>query len=267
MQVSGAFEPGEKRNYAVDQPMQQPICDVKLADAALRNLHLDCSFQSDDGKQFSSRILHLSGEALVIEAPQRQGCPVELSPGETVVCSCRLGHEILRFPATVAGRTSYPPGSDAPASAVRLERLGQLTVVHRRRYYRVALGEHRPTEVMCWVVQLGQSGAVSVCSKFAGEMADLSQGGIGVVVKDKELLSDREGRQLWVRFTLPGENESLIFRVELRHVESLEEEGTYRIGLKFMHYVDPGQHERIVERLACFTTLSNRPAQLDDDDG
>jgi len=224
----------------------------KIAEAALRNLHLDCFSEDSSAKPFTSRMLQWNGTELLIDPPQHQGRPVELLVGERVICSCRLGAEILRFTAAAAGRIRLP-GDDGPgASAVRLESLGNVHVVQRRRYYRVSLAGRAPSEVTCWLVEPDESGSARVCSRFVGRMSDLSTGGLGVIVRDRQVLDELAGRQIWVRFVLPDENESLIFHAELRYAEALADGGGCRIGLEFMEYIEPGQQAAVVEKLGRF---------------
>jgi c-di-GMP-binding flagellar brake protein YcgR len=232
----------------------------KIAEAALRNLHLDCFSEDNGAKPFTSRMREWDGAELLIDPPQHQGRPVELAPGERVVCSCRLGQEVIRFTATAAGPACLPGDDQRRTSAVRLASLGNMQVIQRRRYYRVSLAGREPSEVTCWLVDQDESGSASVCSKFMGRITDLSTGGVGVEVANKQVLDELEGRQIWVRFVLPTENESLIFRAESRYARALDEGEGYRIGLEFMEYIEPGQHSAVIEKLARFVALG-QPAK------
>jgi len=236
----------------VDHNLQQEHEFDKIAEAALRNLHLDCFLRDEDTTQFSSRMLHLGADGLVIERPHHQGQALQVSDGDRVVCSCRLGQEILRFHAVVAEHVWFRLNQQAGIPAVLLCELSEPRLVQRRRYFRLALTNRRPADVTCWLVMTEESGAVRVCSKFDGKIVDLSTGGIGVLIEDESLLVDTTDRQLWVRFSLPNENESLIFRVELRHMQGGTGQGDCRIGLEFMEYVEPGREQAIVEKLAEF---------------
>ena len=239
--------------------MKQAIANdhgqTKIAEAALRNLHLDCFLAADGERHFTSRVLGLAEGGLAIDAPVHRGRPVELTPGECVVCSCRLGREILRFTAVVADATRAPTGQ-VGSPTVRLAEIGELTTVQRRRHYRMSLDGRQPVDVTCWLVELAESGEAGVCSMFAAQMADVSPGGACVIIRGDQLLNDLDGRQVWVRFMLPEQkNESLIFRVEPRHVQATDDGSGWRIGVEFMEYIEPGQHQLIVDKLARFVML------------
>jgi len=224
----------------------------KIAEAALRNLHLDCFAEDNGPRPFTSRMLHWEGETLLIAPPHHQGQPVRLDAGQHVVCSCRLGREVLRFAARVAPLTANGPDGSGPTGAIRLCELGDPQTVEQRRYYRVSLAGRTPTDVTCWLVEADGDGPAKVRSRFNGYIMDISCGGVGVLAKTDQFTESAENRQLWIRFMLPTENESLIFRTALRHIQPHEQEGHYQIGLEFLEYIEPGQHQETVDRLARF---------------
>lgn len=227
-----------------------PAGAAKLAEAALRNLHMDCSCLAPDGRQFTARMIVWRAGELVGTAPAAAGQHVSLQAGQQVVCSCKLGQEVLRFSATVAVGQASPDGRGAESAQLHLTHITEPQVVQRRRYYRIPLAGRHPSSATCWLVDQREPGLPKVCSKLDGEILDLSAGGIGVIlVDDARLLAQAAELQTWVRFMVPGENESLIFRAALRHTE-LTGDGRCRVGLEFLEYVEPGQHQAVIERLA-----------------
>jgi c-di-GMP-binding flagellar brake protein YcgR len=236
----------------------------KIAEAALRNLHLDCFSEDNGAKPFASRMREWDGAELLIDPPQHHGRPVELAPGERVVCSCRLGQEIIRFTAVAAGDVCPGQDDQKRTALMRLTSLGGAQVIQRRRYYRVSLAGRDPSEVTCWLVAQDGSGVAEVCSKFVGRMTDLSAGGVGLVVAGKVAMDELAGRQIWVRFALPTENESLIFRTKSRYAEAVADGEGCRIGLEFMEYIEPGQHSAVIEKLSRFVAM-RQPAKDSDD--
>ena len=247
--------------------MQQPDTskgDAKLAEAALRNLHMDCRCGDPDGRAFTARMVAWQEGVLLATAPVAHGRPVALEAGQAVVCSCKLGQEVLRFSARVAQRCQAAE-SDAGTPPLQLAELTPPEVVQRRRYYRIPLTGRQPSAVTCWLVEPARrdAGAGSpaedaapsgprVFCKRDGRVMDLSGGGIGIVIDDPRFAADAQGRQVWVRFGMPAENESLIFRAAVRHVQE-HPGGGCRIGLEFVEYIEPGQHQAVIERLGRFT--------------
>jgi c-di-GMP-binding flagellar brake protein YcgR len=176
---------------------------------------------------------------------------VQLSAGQVVVCSCRLGQEVLRFTARVAAGDASPNATEKENPPLHLADIAELKVVQRRRYYRIGLAGRQPSGATCWLVEQRPGGLPRVCSQLEGQIVDVSESGIGVIlVDDARLLEQAQGLQMWVRFTLPDENESLIFRAALRHMETSQ--GRSRVGLEFVEYVEPGQHQAVIDRLAKF---------------
>lgn len=233
----------------------------KLAEAALRNLHLDCRCDSSDGGgQFQSRLLHFGPGGLVIDPPRKQGQPVELSPGQQITCTCRLGREILRFAATVRRGIRFRLNAQTDVQATLLDAPGRLEVVQRRRYYRVSLLGRSPLDVTLWPVGVGTDGKAAVAGEFHGRIKNISAGGIGALLKDESFFELAKDRQVWARFTLPEENESLIFQMNVRHREFIESSGMWYAGLEIVEFIEPGAHELVVERLTRFVARQERVA-------
>jgi hypothetical protein len=226
---------------------------AKLAEAALRNLHMDCHCPPPDGREFSSRMMFWRNDELVGSSPLAGGKPVFLRAGQELVCSCKLGQEVLRFAARVAGLQMAPDGVGTDKANLRLTQISSLQVVQRRRYYRIPLAARQPSQVTVWLVDQRLPGSPKVCSKLDGQLLDLSSAGAGLLLSDEQgLLEHAQDFQMWVRFTLPGENESLIFRATPRHVDLPQPEGR-RVGLEFVEYIEPGSHKAVIQRLANFS--------------
>ncbi len=225
----------------------------KVAEAALRNLYVDGHVGDDPAaRHFESRMLRLGLEGLLIAPPSFRGTPVDLNAGDTMVCSCRLGREILRFTAVVKDPACVATEGDREMPATLLSCPAEPTVVQRRRYFRLSLAGRQGTEATFWAVENSDAGATRVCGEFHGAIQDVSANGVGVELPDGEPLQQLGDRQLWVRFTLPGENESLIFRVELKHVQAPDPHGSCRIGLELVEFVEPGQYQSVFRKLTQF---------------
>jgi len=224
----------------------------KVAEAALRNLYVDGQTVEEPARRFESRLRRLAREGLLIDPPHYHGEPIELTAGEMVTCSCQLGREILRFTAIVRepAYTGTDSGREFPAALLSCP--DEPTVVQRRRYFRLPLSGRQDTEATFWAVEADPKGPTRVCGEFHGTILDVSAGGVGVALRDAEPIQQLGHRQLWVRFTLPGENESLIFRVELKHVQAPDAHGACQIGLELVEFIEPGQYQAIFRKLTQF---------------
>ncbi len=228
-----------------------------LAEGALRNLHLDCVLDQADGGTFNSRMLHYADERLWIADLTHVGRVTKNAEGRTLVCSCRLGRDILRFSGVIVSRAGFQLNARHRVAALVLKDLTPPQVVQRRRYFRISLAGHASADVTIWVVDpFDEAGAVQ--GETCGRMVDLSGGGVGVLVADASVLADSQDKQLWARFALPGENESLLFRVALRHVRPLADRRAHHVGIEFIEYVDPGRHQRVVDDLVRFVSRQER---------
>ena len=240
---------------AVEQEQDGSL--AMLAEGALRNLHLDCRFEKGPVETFSSRMLHLDDEGLVIADPARRHINGSLDPGVRLICSGRLGRDIFRFACVVAGRRWFQINSAKRVAALLMTELAEPAVIQRRRYFRVSLAGHELSHMTCWVVEQTDDGA-RVIEEFSGQITDVSGGGVGVVTEHRCKVRDYQDKQLWARFMLPGENESMIFRIALRHVKPIEPNETYHLGLEFIEYIDPGQHTKVVDNLFRFVSKQER---------
>jgi len=228
-----------------------------LAEGALRNLHLDCSVEGGGEETFSSRLLHCGDGGLIIAELSNRIADGVAAPGDRLICSCRLGSDIVRFSATVAARRPYQLNPAKRIPALVLTDVSEPIVVQRRRYFRVSMAGHESADVTLWVVDALEDRSI-VRGEVHGVVADLSGGGAGVVVRDVEMLRDLDGKELWARFMLPGENESMIFRVDLRHVKRTESGRTFHVGVEFDEYVDPGRHQRVIDDIVRFVSNQER---------
>jgi len=228
-----------------------------LAEGALRNLHLDCAIEGAADETFSSRMLHFDEGILVIADLSRAGSGRSAAMGDRMICSCRLGSDIVRFTALVADRRLYQLNPSKRIPALILTDLSEPALIRRRRYFRISLARHESAYVTLWLVQVLEDRSV-VCGELHGAVADISGGGAGVVVRNAELLKDMDGKELWARFMLPGENESLIFRVTPRHVKYIESSRTYHVGLEFDEYVDPGRRQRVIDDIVRYVSTQQR---------
>ncbi len=223
----------------------------KLVEAAFRNLHMDCYCAAPDGREFSSRMLTWHDGQLLAGLPRVAGKPISLAKGQEIICSCKLGQEVLRFSATVDAQKEGDQARGDKENYLLLSVKTEPQVVQRRRYYRVSISSKQPSQVTCWVVNEDGRDGQAQCEALQGEVIDLSSGGIGILLNAPGLLEQTESSQLWVRFTVPGENESLIFRAAIRHASPTGPD-QWRLGLEFLEYVEPGQHREVVDRLARF---------------
>lgn len=238
--------------------LDNPTRDARLAEAALRNLHVDCVADRPEPAHFGSRLLHLGDEGLVLDAPVHQGRPVELVAGESITGSFRLGTEILRFRCQVIGPATFRLNARFVVPVVVLRNPASLELVQQRRYYRVGIVGRHPTDVTLWPIMPDSSGETRVTAEFHATVVNLSAGGIGVLISDPGLLETSRAGQLWARFALPGENESLIFRVEYRHDSFIEHSRQYLVGLEIVEYIEPGAHAEVIDRLARFVAQEQR---------
>lgn len=230
----------------------------KLTEAALRNLHLDCMDAEDGFVRFQTRLLAMNDRGLVIGVPSNQGQPIELAIGQKITCTCRLGREILRFQTEPVGRTQHEVNPRLQVDAVILAEPERLETVQRRRYYRVSLVGRNPLDVTLWPVEVGLDGEAKVVAEYHGKIADISAGGIGVLLKEPQFIEQARGRQVWARFALPGENESLIFLMKIRRAEQVETSGLWTIGLEIKEFIEPGDHEVVIDQLARFVVAQER---------
>ena len=228
-----------------------------LAEGALRNLHLDCVLGDADDGTFSSRMLHYADERLWIADLTHVGRVTKDAAGRTLTCSCRLGREILRFSGVIVGRRGFQLNAQRRIAALVLKDLTEPRIVQRRRYFRISLAGHVSADVTLWVIDPSDE-AGTVQGETCGKLVDLSGGGAGVVLVDTADLADLGDKQLWARFALPGENESLLFRVGLRHVRPMADRQAHHVGIEFIEYVDPGRHQRVVDDLVRFVSRQER---------
>lgn len=233
---------------------QRRIDNAKVAEAVLRNLHIDCVLESDSARQFNSRMLQMTREGLIIDSPTHHGQMIDLAVDEKILCTCKLGTEILRFSATVKGGTTYQMNAHLAIPALQLSEPAMLSLVQRRRYFRVSLVGRSPVDVTLWLVDRDQAGKVNIRGEAHGRIVDISAGGLSVLTRDRAFVESAKECQLWARFSLPGENESLIFHVMLMHVRVIESTGMCRLGLELAEFIEPGAHSAVIEKLVHFVT-------------
>lgn len=238
--------------------LDNPTRDARLAEAALRNLHVDCVADRPEPAHFGSRLLHLGDEGLVLDAPVHQGRAVKLAAGESITGSFRLGTEILRFRCQVIGPATFRLDARFVVPVMVLRPPSSLELVQQRRYYRVDVAGRHPTDATLWPIMVDDAGEARVTAEFHGTIANVSAGGIGVLLSDPGLLEASRAGQLWARFALPGENESLIFRVAYRHGSFAEHCRQYLVGLEIVEYIEPGAHAEVIDRLARFVAQQQR---------
>ncbi len=230
----------------------------RLAEAASSNLRVDCARQQAPEERLTSRMLQLRSDGLLLAVPTHDGRPAEIAPGEALICIFRLGPELLRFVSPVESFVSYRVKPEVHVPALRLTAPGTLEVIQRRQYYRVSLVGRAPVDVTVWPVEFDRQNRPQVAGEFHAPMADISAGGIGLLVTDEAFFEAIIGRQVWVRFRLPDETESLIFRMVYRHRRPLEEGRRYLVGLEYGAFIDPSAHAVVIDRLTHFVAQQQR---------
>ncbi len=242
--------------------MANPAVDgtsAKLAEIALRNLRLD-GLAGPDESRFSSRALRFGFDGLIIDAPTHCDQPVVLTPGDSVVCFCQLGRDVLRFTAEVIGPASCQRDNGDVAAGVILAELTEPTVAQHRQHQRISLEGSEPVGAVIWLMDVDESGQASVVEEISGQVSDISTGGICMTMSHVMWIPFVSESQLWIRIMLPAESESLLFRAKPQHVGEPDENGLHRVGLQFTEAVEPGQHQLITQQLANFLARREPPA-------
>lgn len=232
----------------------------KLAEGCLRNLQIECSRGSDPRNEYHARLLNYGPGGLFISVPAHQGCPVRIPAGEILCCKFRLGPETVRFTSPVVKHTKYNINPETEVTALLLSRPDKIEVIQRRRSYRVSMMDREEVPVTIWPVEFDANRKPHISGQYHGRIKDVSAGGINVLIKEVAFLEELEGRQLWVRFALPGGTESLIFRVDFRHEHYVEEIHLHAVGLQFVEFAKPGEQNHVIENLAKF--VANRQRAL-----
>jgi c-di-GMP-binding flagellar brake protein YcgR len=232
----------------------------KLVEAAACNLHVAC-YRAGEEYPLRSRLLHLDAQGLRIDMPAGPQGTATIPRGESLEVTFRSGTETLQFVTSVLAVTTHRFNDDVEVSALLLAEPKALEIVQRREAYRVSLVDQDPVDVTIWPVEMDRNNPHAkprVCGELHGQLFDVSSGGVCVLTKDDTLVQEAAGRQLWIRFALPGEKDPLTFIVEYRHHRVISASGMHTHGLRFVEYAKPSEQRLVTEKIAQFVTIRQR---------
>jgi hypothetical protein len=237
------------------------------------------------------RMLEIENGVIVIEQLQLIGKVVKFAKKTPVLVYFRFRHKLYEFNSRVMSAEKPVRLNRAllvPAMEILLP--SEVEEGQRRNVYRIPLGAIKdPIRVEVWqqkevpengnyTLQEGQSlegdgvtcsreggeseeGQILVPSRLAdwvGSLVDASDIGLGINVEKCRLSDIKQFGELWVRFSLPGDEEGPIaMRVEARQIRSVRE-GVIRIGLLVIEGSNRWDHAGKVRRLWSFLTELRR---------
>lgn len=228
-----------------------------LFEAVNHNQSVELQHVGPTGKVRSgkTRLLFMDADSLYLATPVQDGKPVAFGVDCCVDVYTRVHRQTYAFQSKVL-RTDcvIKLNSGKTLTGIQLSKPSELKETQRRNNYRVSLASMVPIDAMMQAVcdQDTNSESGPVGGKIKSQLVNLSSGGCGVVLSQKEAQKFRLGNLILLSFDLPVESESFTFQTRICQIIPVQERETVRLGLQFVEWPNRTEFRKALRPLEKF---------------
>jgi c-di-GMP-binding flagellar brake protein YcgR len=230
-----------------------------LDEAVARNCGIVLSYPSDGMlRHHKSRFLGECSDGIWVESPPQEAKLADalIAAAKPAGFSFKNGANKVVFTAVLLKREpEHRVNEEVSVEAVLLQRPKEIKAVQRRAAYRVRVPQDYEMTVRLW--RIGREADLRdkpmSASEIPCKLIDLSVGGIGL------LLENREGKSVAIhpadrlRLELTHLGESLVVEGRLRYPEQKPRNDACRAGIQFCALEDAMQGRRVLQALTRIT--------------
>lgn len=243
-----------------------------LGQACARNQPITVQFDTIDGqaKTAKSRLLQMDQEHLMIDRPTIKGGLARIPQKSTITVSYSSGGDRYRFRSRAGKTRSFQLNEKTRIESLEILIPQTVERSQRRRDFRISLagsgllnGTLEP-----WLEPAGDDPDENVTGgdepliqrppKILVRLANLSAGGVRVMVDQAHGHGFRAGDHHWIEFQLPGEDKAFRICVEIRHVSNHSTTGNSAVGLKFVDDPASRKFRATIRRISRFVAEEQR---------
>jgi len=208
-----------------------------------------------------TRMLGLDEQAIYLDSPQSIGKDVRLRVGRDVEAYFVVQNRIYTFRSQVTRlRCTVELNSVMKVVGMCLAMPNLIRSGQRREDHRISLAS-LPGPL---TVDLHETSAEdpNLCPvdvrRFVGQAADLSRGGMAVIIANEDRFLLRHGRKYFLSFALPEDGREMTFLAELRHMRDIHKDSAKRLGFQFLRWPDVVQMREKSSALGKFLARMER---------
>jgi c-di-GMP-binding flagellar brake protein YcgR len=245
-----------------------------LGQACARNQPIEVQFDTIDGhaKTAKSRLLQMDETYLMIDRPTIKGGLAQIPDKSTITVSYNSGGDRYRFRSRVGTIRSVQLNEKTNIKSLEILIPETVERSQRRRDFRISLagsGTLEGTlEPLNWQTEsagddpdenvTGADESRIQSSKISVRLANISAGGVGVVMDHTHAHLVRAGEHHSIEFWLPGDDDAFQVRVEIRHVINRSATANTVVGLKFIEDPASGSFRAAIQRVSRFVAEEQR---------
>lgn len=224
------------------------------------------------------RLLRVSDEELVVEPPSAAGAPIRL-PEQTGLIGCMaVGQNRWMFHTRVVGQVSVGEAGRAPVPGIRLAAPERVERCRRRAFLRISTASLSLPSVECWplidptsvmAAEVANAALVrhhlrtgqpwtdtgeplllpEVGPPFRASLANLSGGGVGLLLGRNDAPGLDRARLFWIRINLtPGIPAPIGVTARLAHTHP-DSQGNVYAGMAFEFQFNPAHRAFVVDQV------------------
>jgi c-di-GMP-binding flagellar brake protein YcgR len=237
--------------------------DELLGELCDRNVPVELHHIKPNGELIvaRSRLLGRDSTRLLLDKPQSIGQKVTFRAGHHLTVYTQIGGSRYRFETQVVEPfCKFDLNDEVRVRGLSISAPTQVADGQRRNDYRASTVSFDSI-----IVDAHEAGphAPESCpvdaGRFAGQMVNLSRGGLLMKVAHSDRRDFGFGEQFFVTFALSDTDEALTFWGELRHDRRIRDGESHLIGFKFFHW-PKDDFERKQRRLGQFVAEAQRLA-------
>ncbi len=247
------------------RPQPQQLNDAAiLEEACARNRPIELHYYNHSGEFFAARtrLLGIEKDHLQLDAPQSIGKEVHFSSGLKVEAFILVGDHIHTFRSQIVKSqchiklNRYHTVDGLYITKPKLVKDGQ-----RRHDLRVSVAslEDDIGVLLHDCCQDDPNSAPVKANVFDGRLVNISGGGCGLIVNTIQCSKLNIGRHMFIGFTLPAEETTLIFQIEVRTVQLVgSNEQATRLGVQFLNWPNQAYLRRTLRPVERFVAELQR---------
>ena len=204
------------------------------------------------------RLLSIDEEELSIDKPMSLGKPFTLRPRQPITVYFALDQESYAFKSQIIGPIIFTDlNAQKKVKGARLRIPKVIRQEQRRHDFRLSLSREDVAALFHAIDSENADRAPIDAARFDGRIANLSGGGLSVIMKTVPAVQFRINDQFCIVFNLPGVEGRFVLPVELRNVRRIHDGVSTVIGFQFRGRCGP-EHRARLQRVRQFIADEQR---------
>ena len=228
--------------------------DELLAEACERNAPAEICFAHRNGPPVTARVrlLQLTDEFILVDKPAKTDQEGHIPKGRPITVHVFIRGARYQFDSLIMDQQAWIQlNAEQRIPGIALRKPNEIVKSERRASYRVSLAGIDPIQTE---LVRGHSDIIDACLLSPGvigaRMLNLSSGGAAVLVDQRDLKTAKHGDRFFLRFSLPGIDDTCCELGEVRHVLVVETSESLRLAFAFVNWGgrDFNREQRVLGR-------------------